>query len=174
MTTTAAFNTLFKSFIEDLSRSFPEEGKLALFCESFDDLCRVNAKKPMELFVATLAPHADLVMTKNAQLFDQPLDIGIDISSLWKNEDFSDASREAVWSYLQSLFLLGTTCMNLPPELLTTIEQVAQSCAGRMQAGELDFASMMSMFSNGSGLANLAGLANMPNLAALQPPPSNK
>jgi hypothetical protein len=161
MTTVAAFNALFKSFVEDLSCTFPEERRLALFCESFDDLVKVNARKPLELFVAAMAPHAQLVMTKDPALFDQPLEVGIDISALWKSKDVSDVSREAIWKYLHSLFLLGTTAVHVPPQLLETIESVAQTCADRMQSGGdggehgMDLAGMASMFVN--GMSSISG-----------------
>ena len=150
MTTLNAFNSLFKRFLEDLAGTFPEAPALTTMVNSFDALVAINARKPMDMFVSALAPHSDMVMTKNPKLFDQPLDIGIDISTMWKT-DISDGSRDAIWQYIHTLFLLGTTCLHVPPELLNTIESVAQTCAARLQDGETDMSSMASLFMNGMG-----------------------
>lgn len=176
MTTISAFNTLFKTFVTELAETFPEQQRLKAFANGFDDLVAANARKIMEVFVATLAPHSDLVMTKNPKLFDQPLDIGVDISALWKSPDVSENTREAVWQYIHSLFLLGTTCMHVPPELLSTIESVAQTCASRMQDGDtVDMSSMASMFVNGLGsiIGGGGGGGGMPGVAALLDAPRN-
>ena len=183
--TTQAFNTMMKNFLEELHQTFPEEHKIAIVIESFEDITRINARKPMELFTAALAPHAELIMAKNPALFDQPINLpgGLDMSVLWKVPDVTQATREAIWQYIQMLFMLGTTVQNLPAPLLETIESVAMSCASQMQAdgnGMPDFASLSSMLMGGLGnmmggagggsadlgsLAALAGMGGMGDLA---------
>jgi hypothetical protein len=135
----------------------------------------------MELFTAALAPHAELVMAKNPALFDQPIKLpgGLDMSELWKVPDVTDATREAIWQYIQMLFMLGTTVQNLPAPLLETIESVAMSCASQMQAdgkGDLDFGSLSSMLMGGlgnmmgggpGGMGGMAGMGDLAGLAAL-------
>ena len=180
--TTQAFNTMMKNFLEELHQTFPEEHKIAVVIESFEDITRINARKPMELFTAALAPHAELVMAKNPALFDQPIKLpgGLDMSELWRVPDVTDATREAIWQYIQMLFMLGTTVQNLPAPLLETIESVAMSCASQMQAdgnGELDFGSLSSMLmgglgnmmggGGGGGSGGLGGLGDLGGLAAL-------
>ena len=170
-TTLQAFNSLFKNFIDELASTFPEEKTITVFSEGFDDLVAVNARKPIELFVAALAPHSDLVMAKNDALFDQPLDIGIAISELWKS-DISDGTREAIWQYIHMLFLLGTTVLHVPSELLGTIENVAQTCATRLQDGNMDMSSMASMFMNGMGsiLGGMPAGGAMPSFPGIDGP----
>ena len=176
--TISAFNQMMKNFLEELHATFPEEAKVGVVVEAFDDLARINAKKPMELFVAALAPHAAFVTAKNPALFDQPIELpgGLDMSTLWAKEDVPPATRDAIWQYIQMLFMLGTTVQNLPPQLLATIESVAMNCAEQMQASDqpMDFGSLSSMLMG--GLGNVMGSGGLDALTALggsgaAPPP---
>ena len=153
--TVVAFNTMMRNFLEELQATFPEEHKVNVVLEAFEDITTINARKPMELFTAALAPYSELVMAKNPQLFDQPITLpgGLDMSKLWKLDNVTQATRDAVWQYLQMLFMLGTTVQNLPAPLLETIESVAMSCATQMKdSGEpLNFGALSNMLMGGLG-----------------------
>ena len=154
-TTVQAFNTMMGNFLDELHQTFPEESKIAVVSEAFKDLCAVNARKPMELYVAGLAPYSELVMAKNPALFDQPIELpgGLDMSTLWAKPDVTRETREAMWQYIQMLFMLGTTVQNLPPQLLETIEGVAMSCANEMAegGGGLDLSKLSGLLMGGLG-----------------------
>lgn len=165
--TVQAFNTMLRNFLEDLHQTFPEESKIAVVLEAFDDLARVNVRKPMELFTAALAPHAELVMAKNPALFDQPIELpgGLDMSQLWRKEDVPAETRDAIWQYIHMLFMLGTTVQNLPQPLLETIESVAMSCAAQMKedgSGQLNVGALSNMLMG--GLGNVLGGGGFPGL----------
>lgn len=147
--TVQAFNTMMGNFLDQLHGLFPEETRIAVVRESFASLASINARKPMELFTASLGPFQNLVMAKDAALFDKPINLpgGLDMSALWAKEGVDQESRDAIWQYLQMLFMLGTTVQSLPPQLLATIENVALSCASQFESGE--------------GGMNLAGLSNI-------------
>lgn len=151
-----AFNTTLKNFMEELADVFPEEAQIRVFLEGLDALVALTPRAPMDMFVESLAPHSQLLMTKSPDLFDQLVfPGGIDFAKLWTT-DISDNTRNAIWEYLHLLFLLGNTVRAIPTEMLQGIETVAQQCADQMQSGNLDFAALGSMLMNG-GLANLAG-----------------
>ena len=175
--TIQAFNTMMANFLEELHQTFPEEQKIAIVQEGFQDLSSVNARKPMEVFTATLAPYSELVMAKNPALFDQPIELpgGLNMSALWAKPDVTQETRDAIWQYIQMLFMLGTTVQNLPPQLLDTIESVAMSCATQMQegGGGLNFSQLSSMLMGGLGSVMGGGGGSNP-LAALGPPPRTK
>lgn len=153
--TIQAFNSMMSNFLEELRQTFPEEPKIAIVIESFDDLTAINARKPMELFTASLAPYAELVMAKNSDLFNQPIELpgGLDMSKLWAKEGVTQETRDAMWQYIQMLFMLGTTVQNLPPPLLETIESVAMNCASQMQTdgGGLDFGALSNVLMGSLG-----------------------
>lgn len=168
---------MMRNFLEELNQTFPEETKIAIVLDSFDELVRINARKAMEVFVAALAPHAALVTAKDPALFEQPITLpgGLDMSALWNKPDVDDATRSAVWSYLQMLFMLGTTVQNLPPQLLQTIESVAMNCASQMQdspSGGVDFGALSSMLMG--GLGNMLGGGNVPGPRRTQAAPSRR
>lgn len=166
MTTLTAFNTMLKSFLEELAEVFPEHRDVATFLAGFDAFTAITPRKPMEVFTAAMSPHADLIMAKNPALFEKLQFPGIDFNAMWTSEGVTDATRDAIWQYLHTLFLLGTTVQSLPPELLLSIENVAHDCAEKMQGGQMDFSSMASALMGGLGpLASLAGgLSNTPAL----------
>lgn len=157
MTTLAAFNNMLKAFLEELADVFPEQQDVATFLAGFDTFVALSPRKPMDTLMAALTPHAQLLMTKDAALFASLQFPGLDFNAMWSSEGVTDNTREAIWQYLHSLFLLGTTMQQLPPELLQSIESVAHECAEKMQGQDVDFGTMANalMGMSGPGLANM-------------------
>jgi hypothetical protein len=92
-------------------------------------------------------------MTKDERFFlDNPPEIVSDLAldKLWTPE-LSSATKEAIWQYLQTLYMLGMTIKSVPKETLDMIEDVAKKCADGMAngGGGLDEKALMS---------NMAGL----------------
>lgn len=182
MSTVQAFNTMLKNFLEELADVYPEETQIRLFLDGFDALVALNPSGPLEMFVDSLSPHADLAMAKNPELFKKlQFPGGIDFDKLW-SADVSDNTRDAIWQYINLLLLLGTTVRSMPPEMLQGIEAVAQNCASQLEAGQMDFSALGNMLMNG-GLAGLAPAAARADAAparratktsARRQPPSKK
>jgi hypothetical protein len=168
MTTVQAFNSLLKNFIDELAETFPEESKITFASKSFDTLVKNNPRMPLDMFVNALSPHTTLLMAKDPKLFDQPIELGgMDLAKVWAKDDVSQASREAIWSYLHTLFVLGTTVSTLPAQFLTTIEALAHDAAGAMEAGgKPDFSAVATQLMGLGGLESIIGaLGNgLPNL----------
>jgi hypothetical protein len=60
----------------------------------------------------------------------------------------SQATKDAIWQYLQTLYMLGTTIVSIPSDTLNMIENVAKQCADSMQGGGgLDEKALMSSMS---------------------------
>ena len=156
-TSVQSFNTLMKQFLGELALTFPDHGEICLFQSMFDDLVKTNHKKPAELFMGALQPYSDLVMQKNDHLFDQPISLGnkIDLAELWKTDGLSQGSKDAIWKYLHTLFLLGSTVCCLPPELLNTIDKLAQTCADNIKNGNADLSSVTKSLLNGNILEGI-------------------
>jgi hypothetical protein len=68
------------------------------------------------------------------------------------------SSKPAIWQYLQTLYMLGTTIISIPPETMDMIEVIAKQCADKMGAmgggegGQFDEKALMSSLSGMSGL----------------------
>lgn len=145
MSTVQAFNELMKNFLAELGATFPEQKSIQLYVAGFDTLVSANSRKPVELFMAALGPHADMVMARNPSLFDQPIDLGgsLDLKEIWSQEDLSDTSRDALWQYIHTLFLLGSTIQHMPADMLQSIEAVAKDCASKIESGQqMDMSTM--------------------------------
>jgi hypothetical protein len=145
MTSVNAFNSLFQQFLDELSKVFPEEKKLAMYAKQFPLLCAANPQKAMEVFSNTFGPYADKIQRQDETLVDDVpmLFDEIDIRKIWKSGD--QATRDAMWKYLQNLNFLATTINLIPPDMMNTIESIAQSCADKIQSGQLDPSSILSM-----------------------------
>jgi hypothetical protein len=156
-TSIQSFNAMLKSFLQQLAETFPEEKDIAVFSSMFDDLVRTNVKKPLDLFMDTLSPYADMVMQKNDALFEQPLKLGgsLDLSKIWNTPDLSDSSKAAIWGHIHTLFLLGSTVRSLPPGLLESIDSLAQSCATKIKNGDADFSQVTKELLNGDMLQSV-------------------
>lgn len=154
MSTTHAFNQMLTNFFEELVEVFPDVPDIKAYADSLPTLISANTRKPMELFMAATAPHADAIMAKDDSLFDNLKIASIDFKTLWTS-DISDNTRAAIWQYVHMLFLLGTTVSAMPPELLESIESIAQGCADKMNANPgapmPDLAAMTSMLMGGAG-----------------------
>ena len=62
--------------------------------------------------------------------------------------ELSQVTKDAIWQYLQTLYMLGSTILNIPEETLSMIESVAKKCADSLQnGGGLDEKALMSSMS---------------------------
>lgn len=153
-TTVNAFNDMMQQFLDELVLTFPAEKKLVKYQNTFVLLRKTNAKKPLTEFMISITPYAKYLMQKDEEFFKTHaaeikfLD-ELDIQRLW-GADLSDISKNAIWQYLQTLYILGTTISSLPAETLNMIESVAQKCAAQLQEnattsdGSIDEAALMS------------------------------
>lgn len=141
MTTHKAFNSMLAEFFRDLADTFDDyaiikDAKVMLDGVISTDECTVV---PMETFVDVFKPHAELIMAKDPKLFDvceiPMISGGFDMAKEWK--DLEDDNREAIWNYLQQLFLTGTTILSMSGEVLRSIESLANGCMKKVESGEL-------------------------------------
>jgi hypothetical protein len=160
MSTLDAFNTLMRNFITELNETFPEFKELAVFAMGYDAFVSLDPSKPLETFMETMEPHSSLIMGRDVSLFEQEgLALGgaIDLKQMWHSQDLSEATRDAIWQYLTTLYVLGSTIKSMSPEVLGTIESVAHDCANKVESGEMSMADIMPslMQSMSSILGNL-------------------
>lgn len=167
MTTVQAFNGMLKNFMEELADVFPEEHQIRVFLDGFDALTMLTPRMPMDMFVDSLAPHASLAMAKDPDLFTKlEFPGGIDFQRLWASPDVSDNTRDAIWQYINLLYVLGSTVRSMPAEMLEGIESVAKTCADKMQSGQMDLSALGGMLMSGLGSSG-GGMGGMGALASL-------
>lgn len=160
-----AFNDMLKVFMDELAEVFPESKDIAMFATSLDDVISVNAKMPMQIFMDAVGPHAKRVAARDEHLFDVLQFPGIDFKAMWSS-DISSGTKDAIWQYISTLLLLGTTVSSVPEDVLASIEQMAAECAQKIQDGDLSMEDMMTEVMGKMQGMDLSSLENM-DLSAL-------
>jgi hypothetical protein len=90
----------------------------------------------VEGFMANISPHVEKINARDETFFlEQAGTIDflkdINLAQCWPKA--SEGTRGAIWQYIQTLYMLGTTITAIPPETLSMIETVAKQCADKMQ-----------------------------------------
>jgi hypothetical protein len=154
MASVTAFNDMMGQFLVELHKTFPEEKGIKKFMTSFDLLKSANPRKCVEAYMTGVSKFATKISQKDETFFTEDIKNieflqDLNIEEYW-NEKMSDGTKNAVWQYLQTLYMLGTTITAIPQETLAVIENVAKDCADKIQSGDgqIDEKALMSMFSS--------------------------
>ena len=150
-----AFNSMMEEFFNELIETIPEEKSLKLEKAKFKTLKKANPKKICEAFMEEVSPYTQHISKRDeSALLKSDIDFlkKIHINNWWTK--ISVNSRDAIWQYLNTLIMLGTTITSIPSEMLKTIESVAEQCASGMDSGSGQpdmgqlFAGLQSMMGN--------------------------
>ena len=149
MTSVGAFNDMMGQFLSELVQTFPEDKTIKKYESNFELIRKSNPRKVVETYMEALRPYQDRVMARDESLLvDNALvkELGL-TKSLW--DDCSDNTKNAIWQYIQTLLMLGTTITALPADTLKAIESVAEATAGQMSQGDdANGENLMKMFGN--------------------------
>lgn len=148
MSSITAFNDMMGQFLMELHKTFPEEKGLKKYIAGFELLREASPKKIITGFMENVGPYTDKISARDETLFLvdaknieflKPLNI----DKCWPQA--SDGTKGAIWQYMQTLYMLGTTITSIPAETLTMIENVAKQCADKMQSegGNIDESQLM-------------------------------
>lgn len=135
-----SFNNLLGEFVSELSQTFDEYPELTKANDTLAGLMALDdtTSLPLETFFNTFSEHANLIMNKDPELFKKcsiPYTDAFDLSKEFSGCD-SD-TKGAIWNYLQQLFVTATTVQNMPGEMLSSIESVANACLAKVKSGEV-------------------------------------
>ena len=152
-----AFNSMMEEFLCELIETFPEEKSLKVQQNSFKTLKKANGKKIVEGFMNNISPYITKISNKDESVFTENIDFlkKININKWW-NDDLSQNTKDAIWQYLNTLVMLGTTITSIPQEMLASIEGMAEGIANQM-GDNSNGPNMGSLF---SGLQNILGNMN--------------
>ena len=158
MTSISAWNDMMVQFISELLSTFPEEKSIKKYQTSFDLLRKTNPRKCVEGYMAEVTPVQDKIMSKDESFFldsnsnTSELIRDLNIAKYWTS-DLSQNTKDAIWQYLQTLYILGTTITMIPQETLNSIEKIASDCADNMQnGGQFDPSALTGLFSSLGGM----------------------
>ena len=111
MASVDTFNELLLQFVDELAHTFPENTIVKTYRNTVSMLIKKDPGVCLETFMKNVKPHEDLIRNQDEQIFEElSRSYGIlktlDLESMWKSE-LSDASRSAIWQYVQGLYVLG-------------------------------------------------------------------
>jgi hypothetical protein len=159
MTSVGAFNDMMEQFINELVTTFPEEKGIKKYQASFEIVRKANPRKCVDSFMVAISPYASRLTAKDESVMTEDISFltQVNIGKYWTPE-LSQTTKDAIWQYLQTLYMLGMTISSIPTETLNMIESVASQCADKIQSGEgqLDEKALMSSVSG--LLGNLGGM----------------
>ena len=163
MASVSSFNDMMGNFLDELVQTFPEEGGMKKYQASFDIMRKANPRKCVEAFMTSASQYNSQIMAKDEKFF---LDNNIDFLDAlnikkWWNANLSENTKGAIWQYLQTLMILGTTIMSIPAETLGAIEGIAEKMTQNVQGGDGAGAVDMSALTN---LLGALGGGNFPGL----------
>jgi hypothetical protein len=157
MTSVSAWNDMMEQFLTELEQTFPEEKAILKYKTSFDLLRKSNPRKCIDGYMMNITPLQAKVMAKDDSIFFEQnqassMLLDLNIHKHWTS-DLSQNTKDAIWQYVQTLYVLGTTITMIPPDALGMIESVAQQCALNIQSnGQMDESALTGLFASLSGM----------------------
>jgi len=172
MTSVTAFNDMMGQFICELKDTFPEEKGIKKYAASFDIMRKSNPRKCVEAYMNAIGPYSQRITAKDESIMDETSLTFLNDMNIKKHwtPELSDNTKDAIWQYLQTLYMLGTTITAFPAETLNMIESVANNMAQQMSnggdgstgGGQIDEAALMNSVQG--LLGNMGNLGNLGNL----------
>ena len=134
MASVQAFISVLDEFLIELKETFPEEKKIKVYYNTFKTMKKVNPRAVLDAFMVEATKRSDMISNRDESYFlnsDDDFMKELNVKKWWTPE-LSSSTKDAIWQYVNTLFVLGTTITSVPSELLATIEQVAEKCADSM------------------------------------------
>jgi hypothetical protein len=139
MSTIGAFNDMMEQFLHELVLTFPNEPAMKKYQMSFEMLRKANVRAVMETFMKDIGPYSQQLMSMDDKFFIENPEVFTEfkLNNIW-NDSLSQSTKNTIWKYLQTLYMLGVTITSLPENALAAIEDVARKCAKDMKPGSFD------------------------------------
>lgn len=131
MASVGAFTEMMDQFLDELVKTFPEETGLKKYQSTFDLMKKANPRKCVEVFMNSARQFQTHIMAKNETFFLENSVEFLDALNIkkWWNDELSDGTKGAIWQYLQTLMILGTTIISIDADTLGAIEGIAEKMA---------------------------------------------
>ena len=120
-----AFNNNLNNFINELIKTYPQEGNFVVFKNTIFLIQKVNPRKVLSLFVEYIEPYKQKLLNKDESFFleedyttlvrqtDSKKNAWKLINRLklyWK--DTSKNNKNVIWNYFRQLIMLSTMAVN--------------------------------------------------------------
>jgi hypothetical protein len=118
------FNQVVDEFFNELMETFPEETKIKVHYNLFQTICKTNIRKPCNDFMLGSIPYLEKIAMKDEDFFKSPdkpsLLSSMNIEKHWTPE-LSETTKNAIWKYIKSFFVIGVNVIDMPPETMPLI-----------------------------------------------------
>ncbi len=125
------FNIQAMEFLDKMCATFPDEPKSKTYRFMFENIQKVNSRKPVEMFMSNMEPFGLQIMTKNEDFFknDQYVNHVESISGkmglikYWNN--LPKETKDSIWNYMQVLYVLGMKSLGRTDDLYSILKQAS-------------------------------------------------
>lgn len=147
MYTIEAFNHMLVEFLADLCQVFPDFPYLKKYQTILNTAILMSPESIVEKFMGEVKPFAREIQQKDESFFSKAhgeIMDSLNIKELW-SQDLPDSTRENIWKYLNTLFVIGTLIQSVDKDMLSGIENMASQCMNN--PGSLDMSTLMGSLS---------------------------
>lgn len=129
-TNLTSFNKVSEEFFQKLIKTFPQEKKFSVYYANFKATKQFNARTPMEYVMLPMMKYGYWILTKDEKFFksDNLVQAAESFSErtglvdMWNSMD--NATKDNVWEYIQSMYVLGMRAMGMEEQLQDIINQI--------------------------------------------------
>jgi hypothetical protein len=128
-----AFLSVMQEFLSELKVAFPNEKNIVVYDTAFCTMKKANPRKVLNSFLDAVQSFSDKIVSRDETFITDgknELITELNINECWLKA--SDNTKDAIWQYLNTLYVLATTISSIPQSLLTSIEGMAEGLATDM------------------------------------------
>jgi hypothetical protein len=132
--TVKEFNKILNEFISKMITTFPEQKKLKSYYRAFNVTKTYNSKLPIQLFMGGCVNFSEQIKSRDEDFFkkrDTFVDVckncsnfGTDTGIIDVWESLSDKTRNSIWEYIQTLYIMGEIIVNNDENMKKQLEVV--------------------------------------------------
>lgn len=138
MSTINTFVIMLTEFVTELTKVFPENKNVILYKKRIEQYKDSNPNLLFNEFMESVSDVGTYIVNKNEELFelDNELINTFRFNDMW-NSGISDNTKNAIWSHLNSLYIIGTSLKMIPENMMSSIEEIAKQCATNMSSNNM-------------------------------------
>jgi hypothetical protein len=155
MASVGAFVSILEEFIDDLIKIYPNDEKVKKYKEYFESKKENEGKLLLDEFNASTSGEVGkMIVEKKSSFFKKSVFAKkLNLHILYK--EMTPQTKQAVWQYVNTMYVLSTTINNIPSNLLSTIETMAEQCASQMSEGNNESNELPDMTTLLAGMQNM-------------------
>jgi len=128
------FNKTLEEFINKMILQFPEETKLKTYYSAFKVTKMYDKTTPIKIYMGGCLQFSDKIKARDTEFFTKKKDFvnklqqassfsdDIGLVNYWEN--LSEISKNAIWDYIQTLFVMGEMYINKDTSIIQKINNV--------------------------------------------------